>query len=54
MDVNWSSFRCGAWERKRVDIRYYFILETGEEENWEFGYRRDEGVGWPDLVAEDG
>jgi hypothetical protein len=41
-------------EKGKGDVRYDFVLEAGEEEDWEFGYGGEEGVGGPDLVAEDG
>jgi hypothetical protein len=46
-----SSFR----GREREDggrLRYDFVLEAREEEDRDFGYRGEEGVRCPDLMAE--
>ncbi len=52
-----SSFdgaRDGLWGERREDVRYYFIVEPREEEDGYFGDGGKEGVGGPDLMAEEG
>jgi hypothetical protein len=57
-DVRFCGWKLGHHSEggsKRGDnVRDNFVLETGEEEDWEFGYRGEVGVGCPDLVAEEG
>jgi hypothetical protein len=46
-----SSFKWGRV--RRGSLRYDLILQTGEEEDRNLGDGRQEGVGCPDLVAEE-
>jgi hypothetical protein len=39
---------------KGGDVRDNFIVEPGEEEDGDFGYGGEVGIGGPDLVAEEG
>lgn len=45
-----------GWGREKMeeDLRYDFVLKTGEEKYRNFGDGREESVGGPDLVAEEG
>lgn len=37
---------------KKGDVRDDLVFEAGEEEDGDFGYGGDDGIGGPDLVAE--
>ena len=40
--------------REERNVRYYFVVKTGKEEDGNFGDRGKVAVGGPDLVAEEG